>query len=143
MGDALRIDWRTQPKRTRGDVLRCLRQAKEGPERSWQIGWRLGIFAGRSRHGHGGTNGSWCHGHGRRAWDNANWLQRMLTQLRDEGRAVKLPHELARSEARYGLCDGLADARRQQLAACEALLLTAKTPGQHRTLLTVLDGLRR
>jgi len=69
-----------------------------------------------------------------------------LTSLRDNGQAVKLPHEGIRHGAVYACCDSPEEASRLQLAACEAEMLKVdgdpRASSKGRQLLQALIGLR-
>ena len=140
-GELLAIDWKGQPRRTAEDIYRVLDNA-DGPLRTWQIGQLSGLFHYNKRRGYRGWGGCWMSAHGRRGDENYQFVLAALRELRDEGRAVRLPHDLAGAATKHATCESLDHARALQLSTCEALLDKAKTEGARRSLLLVLDGLR-
>ncbi len=76
----------------------------------------------------------------------ATLLHKAVTQLREEGEVVKLPHEGIRNGATYATCDDHEHASRMQLDACEAELAAlepeARAGLRGRMLRQALVGLR-
>lgn len=142
MGDAIRIDWRTQPEAKLADLLAALDDAGGVPLRTRDLGEAVGVFLTRGSRIHGAGWGTWCHAHGRTSSQNCSFVLRSLHRLEDLGMVVKLPHNQARSGARYVLCSGHEDARRRQRWACEALLRSTDSIDRQRRLRLLLDGLR-
>lgn len=71
-------------------------------------------------------------------------LREGMLWLREQGRAVKLPHEGTRASAVYAACDSPEQATRMQRDACETLLsVTEPGTAKHRMLTQALFGLIR